>query len=160
MDVKEYRESFLNELRFQAEHEETVPEEIWDLPVSGEIGLPFAPKELVYFQTLEEWATHPGVDILGEESSPVKAIMAGKVKSTKLDPRYGYTIVIEHQNGYESVYSNLSTLDLVYVGQEVAKGEIISGVGKGLGFEAKEKPHVHLELSYLGEMIDPTKEKK
>ena len=46
MDVKEYRESFLNELRFQAEHEETVPEEIFinkvltDLEDAGELNDP------------------------------------------------------------------------------------------------------------------------
>ena len=62
-------------------------------PVSGEIGLNYATETLVYSNTLEEWITHNGIDIIGEEAEPVKAIGAGMVESIKMDPRYGNTII-------------------------------------------------------------------
>ena len=85
-------------------------------PVEGEIGMNYATEKLVYSNTLEEWITHNGVDILGEEAMPVKAIESGAIESVKMDPRYGNTIIIQHSDEYKSVYSNLSTTELAYVG--------------------------------------------
>lgn len=124
-------------------------------PVEGEIGMNYATEKLVYSNTLEEWITHNGVDILGEEAMPVKAIESGVIESVKMDPRYGNTIIIKHNDEYKSVYSNLSTTELAYVGKKVEKGEIIAGIGKGFGFESKEKPHIHLEILKNGECINP-----
>lgn len=124
-------------------------------PVEGEIGMKYAKEKLVYSNTLEEWVTHNGIDILGEEAMPIKAIESGIVESVKMDPRYGNTIIIKHNDEYKSVYSNLSTTELVYVGKKVEKGEIIAGIGKGFGFESKEKPHIHLEILRFGEYVNP-----
>ena len=63
-----------------------------------------------------------------------------------MDPRYGNTIIIAHENGYRTIYSNLSTQNMVYAGKKIKKGEIISGVGEGFGFEFKEGAHVHFEI--------------
>ena len=125
------------------------------MPISGEIGLNYATEKLIYSNTLEEWITHNGIDIIGEEAEPIKAIEAGTIESVKMDPRYGNTIIIKHNEEYKSIYSNLSTIDLVYVGKKVEKGEIISGIGKGFGFESKEKPHVHLTILKNGESVNP-----
>ena len=125
------------------------------LPLEGEIGLNYSTEKLIYSNTLEEWITHNGIDIIGEEADPVKAIESGVVESVKMDPRYGNTIIINHNEEYKSIYSNLSTQDLVYVGKKIEKGEIISGVGAGFGFESKEKPHVHLTILKNGESINP-----
>ena len=125
------------------------------MPLEGEYGLNYATEKLIYSNTLEEWITHNGIDIIGEEASPVKAIESGTIESIKMDPRYGNTIIIKHDEEYKSVYSNLSTVDLVYVGKKVEKGEIISGVGIGFGFESKEEPHVHLTILKNGESVNP-----
>lgn len=125
------------------------------MPLSGDIGMNYATEKLIYSNTLDEWITHNGIDILGEEAEPVKAIESGVVESVKMDPRYGNTIIIKHNDEYKSVYSNLSTTDLVYVGKEIEKGDIISGVGIGFGFESKEKPHVHLTILKNSESVNP-----
>ena len=124
-------------------------------PVEGEIGMNYATEKLVYSNTLEEWITHNGVDILGDEAMPVKAVESGVIESVKMDPRYGNTIIIKHNDEYKSIYSNLSTTELAYVGKKVEKGEIIAGIGKGFGFESKEKPHIHLEILKNGECVNP-----
>lgn len=124
-------------------------------PVSGDIILDYAKDKLVYSETLQEWITHEGVDIKAEVATPVKASEDGVVESIKMDPRYGNTIIISHENGYKTVYSNLSTLDMVYVGKNIKMGDIISGVGEGFGFESKEGSHVHFEvLDNRGETIN------
>lgn len=125
-------------------------------PISGEIVLEFAKDKLVYSETLDEWIVHDGIDILGEESEPVKVVEDGIVESVKMDPRYGNTIIVNHGNNVKTVYSNLSTLELVFVGKEVKRGDIISGVGKGFGFESKEGSHVHFEIIKNGECVDPS----
>ncbi|MBQ9267229.1 MAG: M23 family metallopeptidase [Clostridia bacterium] len=137
--------------------EEPVKKEVtFILPVDGEIILEYAKDKLVYSKTLEEWITHTGIDIQGEEAMPVKAAADGKVKDKKVDPRYGNTIIIEHDDGYKTIYSNLSSLDLVEVNQEVKQGEIISGVGSGYGFEVEEGPHIHFEIMRDGININPS----
>lgn len=125
------------------------------MPLDGEIGMNYATEKLIYSNTLEEWITHNGIDIIGEEAEPVKTIESGVVESIKMDPRYGNTIIIKHDEEYKSIYSNLSTTDLVYVGKNVEKGEIISGVGAGFGFESKEEAHIHLTIMKNGESVNP-----
>ncbi len=127
----------------------------FEMPVSGEITLEFAKDKLVFSETLNEWITHDGIDIQADVAEPVKAVADGVVESTKMDPRYGNTIIISHANGYKTIYSNLSTLDLVYPGQNVNANDIISGVGEGFGFESKEGAHIHFEVLLNGEYKDP-----
>lgn len=115
-------------------------------PISGDVIMDYAKNKLVYSETLKEWITHEGIDIKAELATPVKASEDGIVEGVKMDPRYGNTIIIAHENGYRTIYSNLSTQNMVYVGKKIKKGEIISGVGEGFGFEFKEGAHVHFEI--------------
>lgn len=124
-------------------------------PISGDVITEFAKDRLVFSETLNEWVTHDGIDILSDEASPVKASADGVVESVKMDPRYGNTIIIKHDNGCKTVYSNLSTLDLVYAGKKITSGEIISGVANGFGFESKMKPHIHFEIWKDGNCVPP-----
>lgn len=127
----------------------------FSMPVSGDIITEFANDKLVFSETLSEWIIHNGIDILGEVASPVKVAMDGVVESIKMDPRYGNTIIVKHQNGYKTIYSNLSTLDLVYVGQNLNREDIISGVGEGFGFESKDAPHLHFEIMKDDDYLNP-----
>ena len=135
---------------------EPVKEEITFVrPIDGEIILDFAIDRLVYSETLKEWITHTGIDLYGDVAMPVKVSAGGKVVAKKVDPRYGNTIIVEHDSDMKTIYSNLSTLDLVEVGQELEQGNIISGVGEGYGFEVEEGPHIHFELMIGGEYVNP-----
>ena len=87
-------------------------------PVDGDIVKEFAKDNLLFSQTLQEWTVHTGVDIKAEKTTVVKASEAGTVKSIKNDPRYGLTIVILHDNGFETVYSNLLTSEFVVEGEK------------------------------------------
>lgn len=115
-------------------------------PVDGEISKAFAKDNLVYSETLKEWVTHMGVDIKAEKTTVVKSAEAGTVKSIKNDPRYGLTIVIEHDDGFQTVYSNLLTSEFVIEGEKVKKGQSIGTVGNTAAFEIADEAHLHFEI--------------
>ena len=125
-------------------------------PVEGEIAKEYAKDKLVYSETLEEWATHLGWDIKADKTTVVKASANGKVKSIKNDPRYGLSIIIEHQDGYETLYASLLSTEFVTVGEEVKQGQSIGTVGNSAAFEVADAPHLHFEIIQNGESIDPS----
>ena len=124
-------------------------------PVKGEIIREFAPDSLVYSETLKEWITHNGVDIKADKTSVVVSACDGKVSAIKNDPRYGLTVIIEHDNGYKTVYANLLTAEYVVEGEEVTAGQTIGTVGNSANFEIADDYHLHFEIIKDGEYIDP-----
>lgn len=125
-------------------------------PVSGEIITDFAEDNLIYSETLQEWTTHLGIDIKADKTTVVVASESGTVKSIKNDPRYGLTITISHNDGYETVYSNLLSSEFVNEGDEVEQGQTIGTVGESASFEIAEVSHLHFEIYKDGEAVNPT----
>ena len=124
-------------------------------PVEGEIVKEFAKEKLVYSETLREWVTHNGIDIKADKTTIVKASEEGTVKSIKNDPRYGITVVIEHADGYKTIYSNLLTAEFVTEGEKVKQGQTIGTVGNTATFEIADEPHLHFEILKDEEYINP-----
>ena len=124
-------------------------------PVEGEVIKEFAKDNLIYSETLEEWITHPGIDIKADRTTIVKSVADGTVKSIKNDPRYGLTVTIEHADGYTSVYSSLLTAEFVKEGEKVTQGQTIGTVGNSAVFEVAEDNHLHFELLKDGSNINP-----
>lgn len=136
--------------------EETTPKTpTFVMPVEGEIIKNYAKDRLVYSDTLKEWVTHSGIDIKAPKTSVVKASSSGKVTAIKNDPRFGLSVVIEHSDGYSTVYSNLLTAEFVSVGEDVEQGETIGTVGNTAAFEILDEPHVHFEILKDSTAIDP-----
>lgn len=136
--------------------QEQVKDPTFIKPVEGEIITKYAEDSLVFSETLQEWVTHLGVDIKANKTTVVKAAADGKVESIKNDPRYGLTIIIVHDNGFKTVYSNLLTTEFVVEGEEVKSGQSIGTVGNTAAFEILDEPHLHFELIKNGEKMDPT----
>ena len=124
-------------------------------PVKGEIIREFAPDSLVYSETLKEWVTHNGVDIKADKASVVVAACDGKVSAIKNDPRYGLTVIIEHEDGYKTIYANLLTAEYVVEGEEVTAGQTIGTIGNSANFEISDDYHLHFEVIKDGEYINP-----
>lgn len=128
---------------------------VFSMPVEGDVIKEYAKDKLVYSDTLKEWVTHAGIDIKADKTTIVKASEEGKIKSIKNDPRYGLTVVIEHNNGYSTVYSNLLTAEFVTAGETVKKGQTIGTVGNTATFEISDESHVHFEILKDNVQIDP-----
>lgn len=124
-------------------------------PVEGDIVRDFAVDNLIYSNTLQEWTTHTGIDIKADKTTVVKSAEAGTVKTIKNDPRYGLTIIIEHENGFQTVYSNLLTSEFVVEGEKVEKGQSLGTVGNTAAFEVADEPHLHFEILKDSVQVDP-----
>ena len=127
----------------------------FEKPVDGEIVRDFAMENLIYSETLQEWTTHTGIDIKADKTTVVKVAEAGTVKSIKNDPRYGLTIVVEHEGGFQTVYSNLLTSEFVVEGEKVEKGQSLGTVGNTAAFEIADEPHLHFEILKDSVQVDP-----
>ena len=146
-NIAKVKESKIEEKKQEEEKTTEIVKELsFQMPVDGEICKEYAKDNLVYSATLDEWTTHLGIDIKAEKTTVVKAAEEGIVKSIKNDPRYGLTIVIEHANNFQTVYSNLLTSEFVVEGEKVEKGQSIGTVGDTGVFEIADEPHLHFEI--------------
>ncbi|MCI8545669.1 MAG: M23 family metallopeptidase [Clostridia bacterium] len=140
-----------------AQQEEPVKKELkFIVPLEGEIYKDYSESTLIYSETLEEWTVHLGVDIKAEKGTPVIAAEDGTVESIKNDPRYGLTIILAHEDGFKTIYSNLQTAEFVQEGQTIEKGKTIASVGENASFEISEGAHLHFEMTKDGEKVNPT----
>jgi len=126
-----------------------------DMPVKGSIINKFSKDELIYSKTFEDYRVHNGIDIKCERGKAVFSVYDGVVEEVYTDAMEGIVIVVNHRNGYKSVYKNLSNDKMVKKGESVVKGQAISGVGETAIFEAAEESHIHFELLYNGNQVNP-----
>ncbi len=96
---------------------------------------------------------HEGIDIAADNGEPITAVEDGVVAFSGDRGTYGYTIIINHGNGFRSQYAHASKL-LVTVGERVEKGQVIARVGNT---GRSTGPHLHFELLYKGQPFDPEK---
>jgi len=101
------------------------------------------------FKTKEQ---HYGIDIVGPENEAIKCTLDGTVILAIWSSETGYTITVQHSNNVISVYKHNSVL-LKKVGDFVKAGEPIAIIGNS-GKETSG-PHLHFELWYNGNAINP-----
>ena len=95
---------------------------------------------------------HKGTDIKVQVGDSIRAAWGGQIRIVGWDPRgYGYFVVMRHDNGLETVYGHLSR-PLVDEYEQVPAGYVI-GLGGNTGRSTGS--HLHLEIRYLGEALDP-----
>lgn len=97
---------------------------------------------------------HPYIDITAPANSMVYAVLDGTVISSGWSDDAGYTIQIQHVNDIISIYKHNQKL-LKKVGDKVTAGDPIAIVGNTGTLTTGE--HLHFELWYRGEAVDPTK---
>jgi murein DD-endopeptidase MepM/ murein hydrolase activator NlpD len=95
--------------------------------------------------------SHTGLDLAAPTGAPVAAAAAGRVTHAGAEGTYGYTVVIDHGNGYVTRYAHLSAWQ-VTVGQRVNQGQRIGSVGS-TGYSTG--PHLHFEVILNGRFVSP-----
>jgi len=99
-------------------------------------------------------ASHPGIDLGAGTGAPVHAADAGLVVFANwTDLGYGNAVMIDHGNGYQTLYGHLSLLQ-THCGAKVKAGELIGlagATGNAYG------PHLHFELRVPGGFLNPWK---
>ncbi len=126
-------------------------------PVDGQILNDYTGDKLVKNKTLDDWRVHSGIDLEGQLNAQVKTVADGIVEKVYTDRELGCCILINHQNGFQSLYANLlENGEIVKEGDSVAAGDIIGGVGKTAITEIGEAAHLHFELLFNGEGVNPS----
>jgi murein DD-endopeptidase MepM/ murein hydrolase activator NlpD len=115
----------------------------------------------VMWKTNGSYRTNLGIDIKAKIGEPVVAVMDGIVKEvgTDVDGQKGNMVLIDHQNGFVTKYSNLDEKILVKKGDKVTKKQQIATVGNTSLNSYKEDygSHLHFEVLQSSRNIDPAK---
>ena len=94
---------------------------------------------------------HNGMDIASNMGTTVYAADSGTVVLAEWYGGYGNCIMIDHGNGYKTLYGHLSSIS-VSSGQSVSKGDVIGAVGSTGNSTG---PHLHFEVYRGDSRIDP-----
>ena len=126
---------------------------VW--PLEGQISRDYSMDALSYDETMADWRTHDGIDILAEAGTKVAAVRAGTVQNVYADDRLGTCVVIDHGDGLVLTYANLQQTPTVYAGDAVKAGDVIGSVGETASSESAQDSHLHLSASMNGTSVNP-----
>lgn len=94
---------------------------------------------------------HPGIDLKTEPQTLVKSCFDGVVRMAKDYGDYGFTVVVRHYNGLETVYAHLDKM-CVAPGQILKSGQVIGQTGTTGN---TKECILHFETRFLNEYFDP-----
>lgn len=98
------------------------------------------------------WSGHLGIDIGAGMGAPIYAADSGVIVfSGPAFGGYGNMIMIDHGNGYQTLYAHLSQVS-ASCGRSVSQGQLIGFAGSTGNSTG---PHLHFEVRYLGGFINP-----
>lgn len=152
-DASDAKGTVVDSLGSSEEEKEISSEYIF--PVNGDIIREHSMEMPVYWETLDQYMTHSGVDISAEPGTQVMACAAGTVTRIEENDEMGITVEINHGDDLISVYSNLAADGLIELGEIVKRGTVIGQIGQSSMFEFKEPDHLHFEMMREGEPADP-----
>ena len=98
-----------------------------------------------------QWKYHSGLDIGAAYGASIVAADGGTVTIAGLNGGYGKCVMIDHGNGYYTLYGHMSSI-AVSVGQSVSTGETIGYVGST---GVSTGPHLHFEIRQGTTILDP-----
>ncbi len=119
------------------------------LPVQGALSSGFGKRVSPFSRRVQ---MHDGIDISVDHASVVTAVAEGSVVTAGYQGAYGRAVLIDHGNGYETLYGHLSSIS-VKVGQKICRGQKIGLVGSS---GRSTGPHLHYEVRVAGEPKDPS----
>lgn len=144
--MKDTSSSLITEIEDELEYLDCLPDNV---PLEGSIssGFGYRRHPITGLRSF-----HYGIDITGNRGDAVQAAGSGIVTFAGWSGDFGKVVIISHGYNYETVYAHNDSI-LVEVGDIVNKGKIISKVGST---GRSTGPHLHFEVHYENEEIDPT----
>lgn len=123
-------------------------------PLKGRLNYPTKGRVRNYFGKRRQGRlAWKGIVIEGKEGSSINTIHHGQVLFADWLKGFGWVIVIDHGNGYMSLYGHNQTL-LKAVGEKVEAGEPIALLGQSGG---QDIASLYFEIRYQGKAINPTR---
>ncbi|GGF61200.1 non-catalytic member of peptidase subfamily M23B [Alteromonas lipolytica] len=137
----------------RAQRESQIPQELTGL--SSDKGKLLKPAEgtlrRLFGKRRQGQVRWKGIMIDGREGSAVKAIAHGRVIYSDWLRGFGLVTIIEHGDGYMSVYGHNQAL-LRSAGDSVAKGETVALLGQSGG---QSSPNLYFEIRHKGKALNP-----
>lgn len=97
------------------------------------------------------WRMHSGLDISAASGTRVRSAGAGLVVFSGYRSGYGKTVVVDHGDGMKTLYGHMSRL-AISKGRRVREGDVVGYVGST---GRSTGPHLHFEVRFRGEPVDP-----
>ena len=119
-------------------------------PVTGTITSSFGERQDPFNG---EGAFHSGIDIATAYGDPVRATADGEVLKAGFANGYGREVLIDHDNGIQTLYGHLSGF-AVTAGEHVSRGQVIGYVGTS---GRSTGPHLHYEVRIHDTPVNPHK---
>ena len=124
------------------------------------VGVPEKNQVLMFFNPINGLITdnfnlktrHFGIDLVAKEKTRISSTLDGVVIISNWTSETGYTIGVQHKNGYISLYKHNSIL-LKSIGDFVNAGDHIAIIGNS--GELSSGPHLHFELWHEGAPVNP-----
>lgn len=140
VDLADYRQSLDNRL-------DRIPTR-W--PVYGRISSGFGNRTHPVYRRPD---FHPAIDIVADRGTSIRATATGYVAEASSDSSRGRYLIIDHGNGFKTVFMHCSSLK-VSSGQTVEKGQVIATVGST---GTSTGPHLHYEIHLYGQPVNPVR---
>lgn len=146
-EIDSYQKNILSFLQISSVIHKEIPTG-WPVAGGGRISSGFGARLSPF---TKERSYHYGVDIAGPYGTPILAVADGTVSYAGWRNGYGWFLIINHANGYQTAYGHNSKL-LVSSGQKVKRGEkiaLIGNTGRTTGI------HCHFEVRINGDHKNP-----
>ncbi len=117
-------------------------------PITGKIISPYGKQTHPVYGTV---ITNKGIGIAGTPGQSVRAVASGSVEYSGSLPGYGKVVIVNHGNGFMTIYAHLGTTS-VSKGAETLAGTILGTVGASEGISATQ---LHFEIRQKTETENP-----
>ncbi len=122
---------------------------IYQTPVKGKVVSLYGERADPFEQSFIEF--HNGIDIQARTGTPIRPTREGLVIYTGWRDGYGLTVIVQHEDGYLTIYGHCSVIK-TKVGEWVEKDKVISLVGST---GRTTGPHLHFVVMRHGFQINP-----
>ncbi len=109
------------------------------------------PADNHYLSGNDFWSGHLAIDIAAGTGAPIYAADSGVIVFAGWYSSYGNMVMIDHQNGYHTVYAHLNNINFS-CGTIVYQGQIVGNAGSTGNSTG---PHLHFEIRYMGAFVNP-----
>ena len=114
----------------------------------------FSNTELQNNETLNQWEAHLYIDLVSDNPD-VYSVLDGTVAEIKTPYLDGHTIIINHTDGFQSIYSSLNADISLKVGDKVKAGEKIGVIDNTANGELNTGKHLHFALKLNNNFVNP-----
>ena len=153
-DQIEYQNQYITKINKQLHYIDSTRKYVWKhLPIGSPLKFTILKSKFGNRRDpiTHKWANHEGIDLKGTIKDTIYSTGAGIIECAEWNNGYGKCIIIDHMNGYKSLYAHMSkyfVTEGTYITDHFPIG-MVGSTGKSTG------PHLHYEITYTEQHQNP-----